>query len=88
MFKLYCIRDTKSGQWQAPVPDHNDATMRRGLAAGLTEHDLRSFAPSDFEVYNVGTFDPESGLINSCVPEYVCCVADIVREELSHETKI
>ena len=27
MYKLYCVRDTKSGQWQSPVPDFNDATM-------------------------------------------------------------
>lgn len=82
MLNLYCIRDNKSGQWQAPVPDHNDATMRRGVAAGLHASDLRSFAPADFEVFCVGTFDPESGLVTSQMPAYVCSIADIVREEL------
>lgn len=86
MYKLYCVRDTKSGQWQSPVPDFNDATMRRGIAAGLSASDLRSFAPSDFEIYCVGTFDPENGFINSCVPEYVCSISDIVREEIRRET--
>ena len=83
MFNLYTIRDNKSGQWQSPVADYNDATMRRGVAAGLSGSDLRSFSPADFEVFNVGTFDPESGCVTAQLPAYVCSIADIVREEMS-----
>ena len=86
MLKLYCVRDNKSGQWQAPVPDYNDSTMRRGVAAGLSASDLRSFAPSDFEIYCVGTFDPETGFVSANVPDYVCSISDIVREEIRRET--
>ena len=83
MVNLYCIRDNKSGQWQSPVADYNDCTMRRGVAAGLSGANLCSFAPADFEVFNVGTFDPESGCVVAQVPAYVCSIADIVREELT-----
>lgn len=81
---LYSLHDNKSGEWQAPIPDYNDATAKRNLAAGLRNTgDLRTFAPSDFELFCVGTYDTASGAITAQLPVYVCCCADLLREDVS-----
>lgn len=81
---LYSLHDNKSGEWQAPIPDYNDATAKRNLAAGLRNTgDLRTFAPADFELYCVGTYDTASGAITAQLPAYVCSCADVLREDVS-----
>lgn len=82
MLNLYCIFDNKSGQWQSPVADYNDATMKRGVIAGLSGADLRRFAPADFEIFDIGGFDPESGSIECRVHRYVCSVADLFEKDV------
>lgn len=79
---LYSLHDNKSGEWQAPVPDFNEATAKRNLAAGLRNTgDLRTFAPSDFELYCVGTFDSSNGQVTSQFPEYICSCVDLIERK-------
>ena len=79
---LYSLHDNKSGEWQAPIPDYNDSTARRNLAAGLRNTgDLRTFAPSDFELYCVGTFDSSTGSVTSQFPVYVCSCVDLIERK-------
>lgn len=80
---LYSLHDNKSGVWQAPCPDFNDSTAKRNLAAGLhSTNDLRIFAPADFELYCVGTFDSASGAVTAQLPVYICSCADLLREDV------
>lgn len=61
---IYCIRDLKVGFMQL-VCDDNDETAKRGFAMAMTApNDIRGFFPQDFQLYKVGLFDTQTGLIS------------------------
>lgn len=68
--KLYSVFDKVSKVFQFPCAVENDETAIRGFA-GLA--DSYKFFP-DLELYCVGSFDMETGLITpiEVVPAFVC----------------
>lgn len=60
---IYSIRDLKVGFTQLVVDD-NDETAKRGFAMAIcNDHGLHGFAPADFQLYKVGLFDTQTGVI-------------------------
>lgn len=75
-YNLYAIRDSKANYFWQPQPDLNDAVAKRGFAMMINSSDLKSitgFAPGDFDLYNIGTFDSDSGIVEAIIPCLFVC---------------
>lgn len=61
VFNVYSIRDVNAG-FNQPFCDVNDAVAKRNFAYAVNNSDLPGFAPGDFDLYKLGTFDTECGM--------------------------
>lgn len=85
MYGLYSIRDIKSTYMQV-LTDHNDATAIRGFKQAVMVPDsIMALHPTDFALYRVGSFDADTGEIQSQTPELLCDAAQFVRKEVSKD---
>lgn len=65
---LYCIKDVKAGFDNSPFSRMNDELAKRDFYIALNQPgSLLQLAPSDFELWKIGTIDCDSGIINSDV---------------------
>lgn len=70
-YPMYCIRDNKVG-FMTPVIDTNHDTAIRNFAMAVNgQNDTMAFSPADFDLYQVGTFDSEKGMIEPMTPDLV-----------------
>lgn len=69
---VYCIRDVKVG-WLTPTTDQNDASAARNFVHAMrNQNSLLYTHPKDFDLFHIGTFDTESGVLRGFdVPELV-----------------
>lgn len=88
---VYSLFDRKLRLYGQVFEERNDYSVQRMLADGVRgiPESLMSKHPDDFDLYQVGVFDEESGLLNdqdTWIPRLVCCVAELVgRPALSKE---
>ena len=67
-YPMYSYRDVKVG-FGSPICDMSDQSAVRGFAYAINNKDgMMNFSPKDFDLYKVGMFDTEKGVI---VPEKV-----------------
>lgn len=79
-FDMYAVRDVKTG-FLSPFCETNEATARRSFARAIASPDaLMHSNPEDFSLYRVGTFYPDSGEIDDCLPQLICQAVDFVKE--------
>ncbi len=69
---VYAVRDVKS-TFMSPVLGSNDAQAMRAFRAGMRSVPEFDVAPTDFELYRIGEFDSDSGLLAPCVPPVWIC---------------
>ena len=63
-YPIYSVRDLK-GDFYAPRIEQNDESAIRWFSMTVnTPETLTYFAPSDFQLFRIGSFDSESGLIS------------------------
>lgn len=77
VYNVYSIRDSKTG-FMSPLVDVNHEAATRNFHHSVLASDsvLRSFA-SDFSLYQIGTFDSDSGRITPLdIPLYICYALD------------
>ena len=69
---MYTIRDNKVG-YQIPICDMSEASAIRNFSFGINNSDsVMGFSPSDYDLYKVGEFDTDKGVIVALTaPEYV-----------------
>lgn len=67
-YNLYSYYDRVSGLYSAPVPAVNRATAIRSFL----EVQKQNPSAKDVEIYEVGSFDIQSGLMTAKKPEFVC----------------
>lgn len=68
-YGLYSIFDSAAGVFTAPTIDISDASAVRGFQQALgNSSSIMSFKPDDFSLFQVGTFDVESGLLEPFSP--------------------
>lgn len=78
IYNIYSIRDRKANYGSVFV-ELNDDLAKRGFAMSLRGADsIIGFAPFDFDLYCLGTFDSASGTISSHPHEFVANGADMV----------
>lgn len=78
-YGLYSIRDVNVG-WNQPFCEVNDAVAKRGFAYSVNNNDLLGFRPQDFDLYKLGTFDPETGIVTDEIPVLVCHGTEVVQK--------
>lgn len=65
---VYCVRDSKVG-FLDPVCEDNDKVATRNFAYAVNHSNgIMGFAPSDFDLYRIGTFDTETSQLVSTIP--------------------
>lgn len=59
---IYAIHDALNG-FGSPFVDTNDATAKRNFSFAVNNNNDMSFSPSDYDLYKVGEFDHETGVL-------------------------
>lgn len=78
---VYSLFDRKLRQYGQLVVERNDFVVQRGLADGIkgASESLLARHPDDHDLYQVGQFDDESGVLVPMVPpRLVCNVQELV----------
>ena len=61
-YGVYSIYDSAAGVFTAPTIDISDASASRAFKQALANSgSIMNFKPSDFSLYQLGTFDVETG---------------------------
>lgn len=71
---VYSERDIAVG-FGYPYVAMNDTVAKRNFAYKINnaDYNLMNFSPKDFDLYKVGTFDTDTGLVSvENIPELVC----------------
>ena len=69
IYPVYIIRDVKVGFSPDFIVQLNEAAAVRGFEYMMSNtNTINGQFPTDFELYQTGEFDTESGTINSIVP--------------------
>jgi len=69
MMKLFAVRDVKSDSFGAPMSIISTGIALRGFTETVAnpESNLNRY-PEDYTLYEVGTYDPSSGMLTSLHP--------------------
>ena len=71
MNEIYSIFDAKAAYYMPPFFERNDMTAIRALEAALVEdHPIYKNA-EDYQLFHIGTWRPEEGIIRSTTPKHV-----------------
>lgn len=63
IYDLYCVKDNLVSFWP-PQCEQNEQTALRNFRRMLSEGSgMPNFAPADFDLYKVGSFDSEKGVV-------------------------
>lgn len=84
IYNVYALRDQAAQAFLAPVLNTTDQAAIRDLANMVSQHDNSniSFAPKDFDLYQIGTFDTDSGLVVAVSPvRMVCNAGSLVKND-------
>lgn len=68
-YGVYSIYDSAAGVFTAPTIDISDASAVRAFQHAMSNHDtIMNFKPEDFALYQIGSFEVESGSLVPMVP--------------------
>ncbi len=77
---MFSIRDQKSDGFNRPFFSATRATAMREVSLGLRDDSPMSVYAQDFKLFEIGEFDPTSGVVTCEVshPHHVCDVSELV----------
>lgn len=80
-YPIFSYRDNKVGFGQ-PITDMNDQSAIRGFSYAINNNQgLMNFSPKDFDLYKIGEFDSEKGIILGYkAPELIVSGASVFNE--------
>lgn len=87
MMNVYAIYDKKTAFSQELLVMPNDDVAKRyfgNFVAGLAETNKSAVIvsyPEDFDFYRIGSYNPDSGEIISCKPEFLLNAGSIIGKE-------
>lgn len=58
----------------------NEDVAKRNFRYAINQSGIPNYAPSDFEFYKIGEFDPKTGQIEACLPQILMTGLDCVGE--------
>ena len=69
IYGVYAIYDSAAHVFTAPAIDISDASAVRGFQQAIANScSVMNFKPDDFSLYQVGTFDVETGELEPLTP--------------------
>lgn len=72
IYPLFAFRDKFTG-FGAPTPDMNEYSAKRNFSVMLVNDPIKSHSPADFDFYQVGEYDSDSGEIKAITPiKFIC----------------
>ena len=76
---LYSYRDQLIG-FGMPIVDMNDSTAKRGFSMQMNNPDgLQNFSPKDFDLYRIGYFETDTGVIEKeDIPVLICTGTSVI----------
>lgn len=81
-YNMYAIRDVKTG-FLTPTVDLNDASAARNFAhACMSKGSLFFSHPGDYELYQIATYDSDSGQIEPVLLKYIMSAVDVEHKEV------
>lgn len=81
IFEVFSIRDLNAG-FNQPFCEVNARVAKRNFAYAVNNSDLPGFAPGDFDLYKLGTFDSNTGMFSSEeLPSLVCHGTEVMISE-------
>lgn len=81
IMNVYSIRDVKAG-YLAPSLDINDQTAARGFKYAFSKPDTLQFSNvQDYDLFRIGTFDNETGVMCPCDKELIFEGASLLRKD-------
>lgn len=82
IYPMFVIRDSKIGYLTPIMLENNDATALRNFSTMLADdHSVIKLHASDFSLYRIGSFDTESGIVDSLdAPLFIADAVSIVQE--------
>lgn len=84
--RMYAIRDNVANFFTAPFVSPNDAHATRILALEMYKEDstIRHY-PEQFDLYRLGEYDDQSGIIlTEPLPELLCNAASLQKRNENH----
>lgn len=77
-YSMYSVRDLKT-TFGNPFLEKNDAAAIRGFTYAINSgNELMHFRPGDYDLYKIGEFDPETGIIEDGFPKLVVSGSSVV----------
>lgn len=82
IYDIFSVRDSKT-DFFPPQMHSSVGDAKRSLAMTVnTPGNMISFAPKDFDLYRVATFDSSSGEVIPVYPaEFVCSACSLIKED-------
>lgn len=80
---LYALRDSKTDQFGNPMAMQAKGQAIRSVADEINRKDpqnLLSTHPQDFELYELGTYDTDTGVYDTHTPKSVILCSDLVQK--------
>lgn len=80
IFGIYAIRDAFTG-FLTPTFDLNDQAAKRNFAYAISKKDTLLYSNAqDYDLYKIGVFDQDSGVITPLEHHKLICAGVSVRE--------
>jgi hypothetical protein len=85
--KIYAVHDIKADAFGTPIFQANDEICIRSLSAVVCDTETTiGKNPEDFNLYNLGAYNNETGLISTLErPELICSAVSLIQKELPLE---
>lgn len=84
IYGVYSIFDVAAGVFTSPTIDISDASAIRSFHQAVSNSgSVMNFKPEDFALYQIGSFDVETGAISPVTPPYRLAVGnkEVVNDE-------
>lgn len=88
--KLFAVRDVKAEAFAAPMAVPTEGLARRAFTdAVLQPGSSLAKNAEDYILYQIGEYDPNSGLVAACTPtpKYIMSASDVLNAARVKETK-
>lgn len=77
----YSIRDVKAAASNIPFFSPTRSTAMRKLSVGLEEDPMMAKYAADFQLFEVGIWDPVTGILSGQQPHHVCDISELLDGE-------
>jgi len=77
---VFCVFDSKALTYGMPFFTQNRGAAQRGISLQLRSDSKSMLAqyPEDFALYDMGTYDDDTGVFNTHAPVFVVGVSELI----------